>query len=46
MLKLICNMSRLFLFIETPHGFACFTITVPEFFGRDFEIVSAAKISL
>ena len=32
--------------IETPHGLACLTITVPLFFGKDFEIVNAAKISL
>jgi hypothetical protein len=32
--------------METPHGFACFTITVPVFFGSDFEIVKAENISL
>jgi hypothetical protein len=32
--------------IETPHGFACFTITVPELFGKDLEIVKAENISL
>ena len=26
------------LLIETPHGFACLTITVPRFFGSDFDI--------
>ena len=36
----------LFLCIDTPQGFACLTITVPVFFGRDLEIVKAAKISL
>ena len=40
------KLSIWFDFIETPQGFACFTITVPIFFGKDFEIVNAAKISL
>ena len=43
---LIDNSLLDFFFIETPHGFACLTITVPIFFGKDFEIVSAEKISL
>ena len=34
------------LFIETPQGLECFKITVPVFFGKDFEIKSAEKISL
>ena len=34
------------LLIETPHGFACLTITVPLFLGNDFEIVKAENISL
>ena len=40
------KLSRWPLFIETPHGLACFTITVPIFFGNDFEIVKAEKMSL
>ena len=32
--------------LETPQGFACFTITVPVLLGKDFEIVKAEKISL
>ena len=40
------QLSIGFEFIDTPQGFACFTITVPLFFGKDFEIVNAAKISL
>jgi len=32
--------------IETPQGLACLTITVPEFLGKDFDIVKAEKISL
>jgi len=34
------------LFIDTPHGLACFTMTVPVFFGSDFDIVKAENISL
>jgi hypothetical protein len=37
---------KLFLFIETPHGFACFTITVPVFLGSDLEIIKAENMSL
>jgi len=32
--------------METPHGLACLTITVPIFFGKDLEIVKAENISL
>ena len=42
----IAKQLKLFFKTDTPHGFACFTITVPVFFGKDFEIVNAAKISL
>ena len=31
---------------ETPHGLACFTMTVPLPFGNDFEIVKALNMSL
>ena len=34
----------MFLRIETPHGFACLTITVPIFFGKDFEIKRAEAL--
>ena len=34
------------LLIETPEGFVCLTITVPIFFGKDFEIASAENMSL
>ena len=30
--------------METPQGFACFTITVPESLGKDFEIVKCFSI--
>ena len=32
------------MFIETPHGFACFIITVPVFLGSDLEIIKAENI--
>ena len=34
------------LFLATPHGFACFIITVAESFFIDDKISKAAKISL
>ena len=40
------ELSNLFLRIEIPQGFACFTIAVPIFFGRVFDISKAEKISL
>ena len=40
------QLLRWFLFIETPHGLACFTITVPVFLGNVFEIVKAENMSL
>ena len=45
MLRHFCNYQFIPL-IETPQGLACFTITVPLFFGSDLEIVKAEKISL
>ena len=36
---------RWFLFIETPHGLACFTITVPVFLGNDFEIAKRHSLA-
>ena len=44
--KLISTFLTLFLLIETPQGFACLTITVPAPAGNDFEVLSAAYISL
>ena len=38
--------STLFLWIDTPHGFACLTMTVPLPFGKDLEIVRALNMSL
>ena len=35
--------SKLFFKVDTPHGFACFIITVPVFFGKDLEIVKLNK---
>ena len=32
--------------VDTPHGFECFTITVPLPSGKDFEIVRALNMSL
>ena len=40
------TLFNLFLSIETPHGLACLTITVPEFFGKDLDMVKAENISL
>ena len=40
------KLVSLFLFIETPHGFVCFMITVPLFFGKELETSIAEKISL
>ena len=40
------SSSDLFVLIETPQGFACLTITVPQLLGNDLEIVSAENISL
>ena len=33
----------LLLRIDAPQGFACFTITVPVFFGKDLEIVKGKE---
>ena len=35
-----------FFKVETPQGFACLIITRPVFFGSDFDIFKAEKISL
>ena len=40
------KLSTLFVSIDTPHGLACLTITVPLFFGKVFDILKAANISL
>ena len=45
-LELIYNIQFYSFKIDTPQGFACLIITTPIFFGRDLEIVNAAKISL
>ena len=34
------------LFSETPHGFACLIITVPELFFNEFNIYNDENISL
>ena len=40
------KLSKLSFLVETPHGFACLTMTVPLPFGKDLEIVRALNISL
>ena len=40
------KLLTLFLLIDTPQGFACLTITVPTPNGNDFDVLSAAYISL
>ena len=44
--KACLKLSSLFLRIETPHGLACLTITVPVPFGKVLDIVKADNISL